>query len=134
LLVGAAESEPEHQINALIHDAEGYLSSESLDGVAKKEELPRPLPRMTKADLEADYKSLDRLLHRTLYLLVQVKEGYWKFPSANIKLTQEDLVSVGFPHSFSEQSSRHSNLLMCIGRQPSLTRVRRPEHEHLDRW
>jgi large subunit ribosomal protein L46 len=96
LLVGAVESEPEHQINALIHDAEGYLSSESLDGVAKKEELPRPLPRVTKADLEADYKSLDRLLHRTLYLLVQVKEGYWKFPSANIKLTQEDLVAVGF--------------------------------------
>ncbi|EER25191.1 hypothetical protein CPC735_017940 [Coccidioides posadasii C735 delta SOWgp] len=81
LLVGAIESEPEHQVEALIADAEGFAATEAGDSGSKKEEIPRPLSRLTEADQKGDYKSLDRLLQRTLYLLVQAKEGYWKFPS-----------------------------------------------------
>ena len=97
LLVGAKESEPEHQIEALVKDAEGYLSKESVDGASKKDEIPRPAPRVTEADLKGDTKSLDRLLQRTLYLLVQVKEGYWKFPSVDIQMGQETLREVCSP-------------------------------------
>ncbi|WEW61165.1 hypothetical protein PRK78_006655 [Emydomyces testavorans] len=85
LLVGAIESEPEHQVEALVKDAEGYVVSEVDEGGAKKEQIPRPLPRITEADQKGDQRSLDRLLQRTLYLLVQAKEGYWKFPSVTIE-------------------------------------------------
>ncbi|KAK2753239.1 54S ribosomal protein L17 mitochondrial [Arachnomyces sp. PD_36] len=86
LLVGAVESEPEHQIEALVKDAETTASEADMgDSVTKKEEVPRPMPRVTEADIKGDQKSLDRLLQRTLYLLVQGKEGYWKFPTTNIE-------------------------------------------------
>jgi large subunit ribosomal protein L46 len=86
LLVGAVESEPEHQIEALVKDAEsGASEAEMVDSLSKKEEIPRPMPRVTEADIKGDQKSLDRLLQRTLYLLVQAKEGYWKFPSTAIE-------------------------------------------------
>lgn len=86
LVTGAVESEPDHQIEALVKDAESFASEADIgDSVAKKEEVPRPMPRVTEADTKGDQKSLDRLLQRTLYLLVQSKEGYWKFPSAQIE-------------------------------------------------
>lgn len=86
LLVGAVESEPEHQIEALVKDAETSAGEADMgDSVTKKEEIPRPMPRITEADKMGDQKSLDRLLQRTLYLLVQSKEGYWKFPSVQIE-------------------------------------------------
>lgn len=85
LLVGAVESEPPHQIEALVKDAEGYAATEAGDSGMKKEEIPRPLLRITEADEKGDQKSLDRLLQRTLYLLVQAKEGYWKFPSVTLE-------------------------------------------------
>jgi large subunit ribosomal protein L46 len=84
LLVGAIESEPEHQVEMLIGDAETTTTSAEEGGVVKKEEIPRPPPRITEADEKNDQKSLDRLLQRTLYLLVQSKEGYWKFPSSPV--------------------------------------------------
>ncbi|KAI1918277.1 hypothetical protein LOZ39_002437 [Ophidiomyces ophidiicola] len=84
LLVGAVESEPEHQVEALLADAEGFVTSESGDAGSKKEEMAKPLSRYSKADESGDQKSLDRLLKRTLYLLVQAKEGYWKLPSVTI--------------------------------------------------
>jgi large subunit ribosomal protein L46 len=40
---------------------------------------------VTEADKKNDQKSLDRLLSRTLYLLVQSKEGHWKFPSSPVE-------------------------------------------------
>ncbi|KAJ5952802.1 uncharacterized protein N7479_011215 [Penicillium vulpinum] len=84
LLLGAQESEPEHQIEALVQDAESTANATSQD-TSKKEEIPRPYPRVTEADEKNDQKSLDRLLSRTLYLLVQSKEGHWKFPSSPVE-------------------------------------------------
>ncbi|KAK2745377.1 54S ribosomal protein L17 mitochondrial [Myotisia sp. PD_48] len=84
LLVGAVESEPSHQVEALVRDAEGYSSLDAEGEDAKVEEVPRPLSRITEADKLGDEKSLDRALQRTLYLLVKVKQGYWKFPSVTL--------------------------------------------------
>lgn len=84
LLLGSPESEPEHQVEALVQDAESTANATSQD-TSKKEEIPRPYPRITEADKKNDQKSLDRLLSRTLYLLVQSKEGHWKFPSSPVE-------------------------------------------------
>ncbi|KAJ5990290.1 hypothetical protein N7522_010497 [Penicillium canescens] len=84
LLLGAKESEPEHQVEMLLQDAESTANATSQD-TSKKEEIPRPFPRVTEADKKNDQKSLDRLLSRTLYLLVQSKEGHWKFPSSPVE-------------------------------------------------
>jgi large subunit ribosomal protein L46 len=84
LLLGAQESEPEHQVEMLVQDAESTANATSQD-TSKKEEIPRPFPRVTEADKKNDQKSLDRLLSRTLYLLVQSKEGHWKFPSSPVE-------------------------------------------------
>jgi large subunit ribosomal protein L46 len=93
LLVGAVESEPEHQVEMLLRDAETTTSG-AQEGATKKEEIPRPHPRVTEADKKGDERSLDRLLQRTLYLLVQSKEGYWSFPSSSVGL-EENLRTVG---------------------------------------
>lgn len=84
ILVGAQESEPEHQVDALVQDAESTANATSQD-TSKKEEIPRPFSRVTEADKKGDYKSLNRLLPRTLYLLVQSNEGQWKFPSSPVQ-------------------------------------------------
>lgn len=84
LLLGSKESEPENLVEALVQDAESTANATSQD-TSKKEEIPRPFSRVTEADKKGDHKSLNRLLSRTLYLLVQSKEGYWKFPSLPIE-------------------------------------------------
>ncbi|KAL4871161.1 hypothetical protein BDV12DRAFT_184032 [Aspergillus spectabilis] len=83
LLVGSQESEPDHVVETLILDAESTANNTSQD-TSKKEEIPRPHPRVTEADKKGDTQSLDRALQRTLYLLVQSKEGYWKLPSSPV--------------------------------------------------
>ena len=45
-----------------------------------KVEVEKPMPRLTEADHTNNTKSLNRKLDRTLYLLVQNKEGRWRFP------------------------------------------------------
>ncbi|PYI33958.1 CAF1 family ribonuclease [Aspergillus indologenus CBS 114.80] len=84
LLVGAVESDPAHQVEMLVQDAEATVNATSQD-TSKKEEVPRPFPRWTEADEQGDDKSLNRALQRTLYLLVQSKEGYWKLPSSAVE-------------------------------------------------
>lgn len=84
LLLGAKEAEPEHQVEMLVQDAESTANATSQD-TSKKEEIPRPHSRVTEADKKGDHKSLNRLLSRTLYLLVQSKEGHWKFPSMPVE-------------------------------------------------
>ncbi|KAJ5894730.1 hypothetical protein N7495_006421 [Penicillium taxi] len=85
LLLGAQESEPGHQVEMLVQDAESTANATSQD-TSKKEEIPRPHPRVTEADKKGDHKSLNRLLPRTLYLLVRSKEGFWKFPSSPVEV------------------------------------------------
>lgn len=96
LLVGAVESEPDHQVEMLLRDAELVTTASSEGSTTKKVDIERPQPRITEADKKNDHKDLNRLLQRTLYLLVQTKEGYWKFPSSSVGL-EENLRSVRLP-------------------------------------
>ncbi|KAG9515780.1 50S ribosomal subunit L30, partial [Aureobasidium melanogenum] len=86
VLVNDTTSEPESQVEALIRDAEGTDG----EAGAKRETsqdivVQRPLPRVTEQDQKGDQTSLNRLLDRTLYLLVKNKNGIWRFPEDEIK-------------------------------------------------
>ncbi|MCJ1320644.1 54S ribosomal protein L17 mitochondrial [Xylographa vitiligo] len=78
LLVGAKESEPEVQVEALLKDAEVEAEDE---GPVKKAKVEKPMPRVTEADTNGDLRSLNRLMTRTLYLVVKGSEGGWGFPA-----------------------------------------------------
>jgi len=84
LLVGAQESNFEHQVGKLLEDAEqsGLEDAPDTSGAKKMEREPveKPMSRVTEADQKNDTKSLNRALQRTLYLLVKNKEGQWQFP------------------------------------------------------
>lgn len=101
LLVGALESEPEHQMEALLKDAEApgvgtTAAAEAIEAAnnadttaaeaaaAKKPEVERPASRVSEADEKKDLSSLDRLLQRTVYLVVKNKDGRWTFPSSQL--------------------------------------------------
>lgn len=118
LLVGAKESEPEHQIEALVQDAESEikLKEELADGREGEGEevqgagtdnkkhiqkFERPLPRVTEADKAGDLKSLDRALTRTIYLFVKGR-GKWGFPTSGLE-GRESLHTVS---SFDHVSTR----------------------------
>lgn len=109
VLVGARESEPEEQVKALLRDAEvevnkegeGEGEEEGQEMKAVKEVAVKPMPRVTEADRVGDTRSLDRLLQRTLYLVVRRGEGRWWFPSDGL-VGKESLHTVrslrhGFP-------------------------------------
>ena len=96
LLVGDGVSEPEEQVENLLKDAEVEVKERGIQGegeVMKKEEVERPMPRVTKADKAGDLKSLNRALQKTLYLVVNTGQGQWEFPSAELA-TQESLHTV----------------------------------------
>ena len=91
LLVGAKESEPQEQIEALLKDAEQPTTEDEEGQTVKKEKVEKPMPRVTEADRMADLKSLNRALTRTLYLLVKSGDSdTWRFPSSNL-IGGEDL-------------------------------------------
>ncbi|KAI4221539.1 MAG: hypothetical protein L6R36_006831 [Xanthoria steineri] len=80
--VGAKESEPETQVDALLRDAEVEVLTREEGQEVKKHKVEKPMPRTTEADRVGDTKSLDRRLQRTLYLVVKEgKEGKWWFPN-----------------------------------------------------
>ncbi|KAF2875314.1 39S mitochondrial ribosomal protein L46-domain-containing protein [Massariosphaeria phaeospora] len=97
VLVGANESDFQWQVQRLVKDAEqNGLEDKSEEGgpvragkKVEREPVERPLSRVTEADTKGDLKSLNRLLQRTLYLLVKDKEGHWVFPQD--RLDQENL-------------------------------------------
>ena len=93
VLVGAPESEPEHQIEAMLKDAEvkeaepekaGEEGEEVQATEKKKEVVEKPMARVTDADIAGDMKSLNRNLTRTLYLVVKGETGGWKFPTSGL--------------------------------------------------
>ncbi|MCJ1258209.1 54S ribosomal protein L17 mitochondrial [Lignoscripta atroalba] len=84
LLVGAKESEPEHQIEALLKDAEVPETRGAEEQVVKREKVEKPLPRVTEADQNGDVRSLNRALARTLYLVVKGSDGGWRFPCGGL--------------------------------------------------
>lgn len=100
LLVGAQESDINHQVERLLEDAEQTGAEDQEGGSAgvpgakkvEHEPVERPQPRITEADKKGDVKSLNRQLQRTLYLLVKNKEGKWVFPQDRI--VRGDLRSV----------------------------------------
>ncbi|KAF2086474.1 hypothetical protein K490DRAFT_74419 [Saccharata proteae CBS 121410] len=82
LLIGAQESEPDHQVEALIRDAEtpNTVGGSNAEASKKFEPLERPMPRVSEADKTGDQKSLNRLLQRSIYLLVKNAAGKWVLP------------------------------------------------------
>lgn len=93
LLVDAKESETEHQVQALLSDAESPaigggpeagVEVGAEQAASKRVEVEKPMSRVTEADKSGDEKSLNRLLQRSLYLLVQNSQGQWQFPSASL--------------------------------------------------
>ena len=73
---------------------EGEEDEEDETGLLPGQEEPPVLaPRITDADRTGDVKSLDRMLQRNLYLLVQEKENgkdVWRFPQST--LDEEELL------------------------------------------
>jgi large subunit ribosomal protein L46 len=96
LLLGAEESNMQWQVERLLEDAEkpaakgeaehgaGTGEGAALEGKTDIEAIEKPMPRVTEADLKNDVKSLNRMLQRTLYLLVRNKEGRWAFPADRV--------------------------------------------------
>jgi len=111
VLMGDQTSSLEAQREALLRDAEGRLipgAEPAGDKEANKEQVSgdpkvgegqrkdlelhveRPASRVTEADEKNDTLSLNRKLDQTLYLLVQNKQGLWKFPEDRL-FSREDL-------------------------------------------
>ena len=89
-------SEPEEQVERLLRDAEVEVKERDIQGegkVVRKEEVERPMPRVTEADKAGDTKSLNRLMQKTLYMVVNRGKGEWGFPSAELA-RQESLHTV----------------------------------------
>jgi large subunit ribosomal protein L46 len=90
LHVGAVVSEQENQMQELLRDEENTFKGEQIEieveeAVREEEKAAlRPRPRVTEADRAGDVKSLNRMLQRTLYLLV-LKDGQWRFPAAPLE-------------------------------------------------
>ena len=93
LLLGAPESEPEHQINALIADARSAVPDEGEKPQDGDDLIEDPMPRVTDADATADEQSLNRLLDRTLHLLIKDEQDNWRLPSDKIS-SRENLYQV----------------------------------------
>lgn len=137
LLVGATESEPEEQIEALVRDAqvETKEGEENEEMTKKVEIIEQPMPRVTEADKAGDTKSLNRALTRTLYLVVKSgKEGKngsrWGFPSS-ILVGRESL------HTVCLRTSKIRRTLLTrfvTGGRAYLGTIFRPKHEYLGNW
>lgn len=106
VLVGSNLGEPEDITEKLIRDAEGKdiiegepqgdaeTGGQAISGDARAGEgaqkpvaevnVERPVPRITEADQQNDVKSLNRKLDRSLYLLMQNKDGEWRFPEDRV--------------------------------------------------
>jgi len=97
LLVGDRVSEPEEQIERLVKDAEVEVKERDNQGegeVVKKEEVERPMPRITEEDKSGNLRSLNRRLGRTLYLIVTRDNRLWEFPSSVLEMGGESLHTV----------------------------------------
>lgn len=97
VLVGDETGEPAVQIQSLVKDAE--VEVKGRDGSeTTQEELERPMSRRTQADERGEMGSLNRLLTRTLYLLVKKggEGAKWMFPT-NELLQDESLHTVRCP-------------------------------------
>ncbi len=119
--MGDRVSEPEEQVERLLKDAEVEVKERDVQGegkVVKKEEVERPMPRVTEADRAGDMKSLNRALQKTLYLVVNRGKGQWGFPSAELA-RQESLHTVSRSR-FAAGRACNANMNPCrVRREPS---------------
>ena len=108
LLVDDRVSEPEEQVRALVRDAEDKEGGKSEVRREKKDRvIEKPMERITEADKENDVRSLNRLLMRTLYLVVKRREkgthsGEWVFPQSALE-GKESLHTVQISSSYEQQ-------------------------------
>lgn len=147
LLVGDRTSEPEEQVEALIRDAEGFATGEEAkegEGKAKDKsqevEVQRPLPRITEADQKGDQTSLNRLLDRSLYLLVKNKDGRWRFPEDSIRgkeglhqVSKKAAQASRNKHYEIERGPRRRGLTHNPDSRARYCASRRNQHEHVGR-
>lgn len=86
LLVGAQESEPMHQVNAIINDAESLeVSAQEIGQTVMKNQTTTTLAaRETEDDKNGNEASLNRKLQDSVYLLVQQENGDWEFPTTTL--------------------------------------------------
>jgi large subunit ribosomal protein L46 len=90
-LVGAQEGELERQLQNLLEDEMSAMPEKITETKEEAEaSRPKPQPRLTEADHEGNTKSLDRLLQRTLYLMVESAEGKWQFPTAPVNMAEKE--------------------------------------------
>ena len=118
--MGDRVSEPEEQVERLLKDAEVEVKERAVQGegtVVKKEEVERPMPRVTEADKAGDMKSLNRALQKTLYLVVNRGKGQWGFPSAELA-RQESLHTVSRSR-FAADRAWNANMNPCRVRRGS---------------
>jgi large subunit ribosomal protein L46 len=96
LLVGSRISDRRKLLNTLLRDAEIRVSEDG-EMLSKDDRVPveQPQPRRTQADENNDVKRLDRALDRTLYFVVQDREGSWRFPTTFLE-KDENLHEVMF--------------------------------------
>jgi large subunit ribosomal protein L46 len=100
LLSGSQLSDRKRLLATLLRDAETRVSEDG-EMLSKDDRVPieQPQPRRTPADDKVDIASLDRALDRTLYFVVQDKEGKWRFPTVLLE-KKENLHEVrGILHS-----------------------------------
>jgi large subunit ribosomal protein L46 len=98
LLVGAEEVEPQNQVEALLRDSESDTKNQNVREIEDDSEgrsIFKPPPRVTHADATTNERSMDRLLQRSLYLVVKDQSGAWRFPTDTL-VGQETLHEVGF--------------------------------------
>ena len=110
MLIGDQTAAVDAQREALIRDAEGreivgaeavgdkeankeQVSGDARIGEGQRKDLElhveRPASRVTEADEKNDTLSLNRKLDQTLYLLVQNKDGLWKFPEDRLFVSED---------------------------------------------
>ncbi|KAJ4293996.1 hypothetical protein N0V90_007685 [Kalmusia sp. IMI 367209] len=124
VLIGAKESDFHWQVERLLEDAETTGTEDqpqqaggeatSTQKKVEHEPVERPMARVTEADEKNDVKSLNRLLQRTLYLVVKNKDGQWMFPQD--KLNKETLKEAA--HRILEYSSGVNMNTWVVGNVP----------------
>ena len=108
LLVGDPASDPQGQLETVLNDALADQQEQGAEEANGDQQAPtssaekrrieeqvveRPYPRSTEADEKKDFRSLNRALSRTLYLLVKEEQGPWQFPYTGLQ-AKEDLLRV----------------------------------------
>jgi large subunit ribosomal protein L46 len=93
-LIGAVNTDRDEQMQKLLDDEVVQVPGNERKITETKEQAealrPRPMPRTTQADLDGDSRNLNRMLQRTLYLLMENEHGRWEFPAAPVAMDEKE--------------------------------------------